>query len=59
MAKISYNSETREQAIKLVLKGEKSVNQIAHELGIGPNSMQVSVATKNLFFGMTERSCGR
>ena len=39
MAKISYNSETREQVIKLVLKGEKSANQIAHELGIGPNTV--------------------
>ncbi|WP_405324964.1 transposase [Fibrobacter sp.] len=39
MAKINYNSETREQVIKLVLKGEKSGNQIARELGIGPNTV--------------------
>jgi transposase-like protein len=39
MVKISYNSETREQVIKLVLKGEKSANQIAKELGLGPNTV--------------------
>ncbi|MCQ2053134.1 MAG: helix-turn-helix domain-containing protein [Fibrobacter sp.] len=39
MAKVNYNSETREQVIKLVLKGEKSANQIAKELGIGPNTV--------------------
>ena len=39
MAKISYNSETREQVIKQVLKGEKSANHIAKELGIGPNTV--------------------
>ena len=37
--KVNYNSETREQVIKLVLKGEKSANQIAKELGIGPNTV--------------------
>jgi len=59
MEKINYNSETKEQVIKQVLRNEKSANQIAKELGIVPNSMQVSVATKNLFFVMTKRSCGR
>ncbi len=39
MAKVNYNSKTREQVIKLVLKGEKSANQIAKELGIGPNTV--------------------
>ena len=39
MAKVNYNSETREQVIKLVLKGEKSANQIAKEFGIGPNTV--------------------
>jgi len=37
MAKINYNSETRKQVIKLVLKNEKSANPMAKGLGIGPN----------------------
>jgi DNA invertase Pin-like site-specific DNA recombinase len=37
--KINYNSETREQVIKLVLKNEKSAHHIAKELGIGPNTV--------------------
>ena len=39
MAKINYNSETRGRVIKLVLKGVKSANQIAQELGIGTNTV--------------------
>ncbi|SOE46949.1 hypothetical protein SAMN05720781_0187 [Fibrobacter sp. UWT3] len=34
MAKVNYNSETREQVIKLVLKGEKSANQIVDHAGV-------------------------
>ena len=39
MTKINYDSETSEQVIKLVLKDEKLANQIAKELGIGPNTV--------------------
>ncbi len=59
MANMKYCLEKREQVAQYVLKRGKPASSVAKVLGIGINSIQVSVATKNLFFGMTERSCGR
>jgi len=54
MAKVNYNSETREQVIKLVLKGEKSANQVAKELGIGPNTVGRWVADNDAEYVIAE-----